>query len=151
VDKFALVTGTLTKILKLMAGAKFAVLTPVPRGREAKLGSWLSNRVELMESSSSTLKKSLIGSENEHAPPTLNSSAVVDIEQQATVTAPKRRKIKLWNKSVVIVAYIIFAIYGSGGLLIWSVWARCDRRGGPKINIGSYEIVLFVRLLLFIG
>lgn len=85
-----------------------------------------------MDSSSGTLKKSLISNDLEQ-----QKSVPTGVSIAQENEAPKRRKIKLFNPSVLIVAFVIFAICSSQGLLIVAVWPLCHELGGNKIHLGE--------------
>jgi MFS family permease len=82
----------------------------------------------------STLNKSLLGSSPE-------------IAASGASSEPPKRKVKLYTTSVFIVAYVIFAIAASSGLLICALWPLCNHLGGSKIELGKTTVCLFGRRL----
>lgn len=91
-----------------------------------------------MDNSENTLDKSLLNSDQTKA----SKSEIVAANPR------KQRKIKLYNKSVLIDAYVIFLTASSIGLLMCGLWPLCNALGGNKIHLGTHavcgNIVIFI-------
>ena len=100
-----------------------------------------------MEQEKSTLKTSLLKTNGETQIPVEKLEITQNENNQnvPTSAAPKR-KIKLNTRSVQIVAYLVFLIASSSGLLMCALWPLCDSLGGSEIQLGkkSFSITLFL-------
>ena len=81
-----------------------------------------------MDNSENTLDKSLLNTDG-------SKSEIV------AANPIKKRKIKLYNKSVLIDAYVIFLTASSIGLLMCGLWPLCNALGGNKIHLGTHAVL----------